>query len=63
MKHYRTEQPPNGNNKFNLNLTIKPNWKKGFLQNTKTLVKSSIAQICPKCQQFLNNSLGGMSIP
>ena len=27
MKHYRTEHPPNGNNKFNLNLTIKPVWK------------------------------------
>ena len=22
MKHYRTEHPPNGNNKFNLNLTL-----------------------------------------
>ena len=24
MKHHRTGRPPNGNNKFNLNLTIKP---------------------------------------
>jgi len=31
-KHYRIEYPPNGNNKFNLNLTIKPVWKKGYLQ-------------------------------
>ena len=31
MKHYRTEHPPNRNNKFNLNLTIKPAWKKGYL--------------------------------
>jgi len=31
MKPYRTEHPPNGNNKFNLNLTIKPVWKKGYL--------------------------------
>ena len=30
-KQYRTERPPNGNNKFNLNLTIKPVWKKGYL--------------------------------
>ncbi len=36
MKHYRTEHPPNGNNKFNLNLTIKPVWKKGYLQDFLT---------------------------
>jgi transposase InsO family protein len=32
MKPYRTKHPPNGNNKFNLNLTIKPVLKKGYLQ-------------------------------
>ena len=31
MKPYRTEHPPNGNNNFNLNLTIKPVWKKRHL--------------------------------
>jgi transposase InsO family protein len=35
MKHYRTGHPPNGNNKFNLNLTIKPVWKKGYFQEKK----------------------------
>jgi len=32
MKPYRTEHPQNGNNKFCFNLTIKPVWKKGYLQ-------------------------------
>ena len=40
MKHYRTEHPPNGNNKFNLNLTIKPAWKKGYLQEPPPKIRS-----------------------
>ena len=33
MNHYRTEHPPNGNNKFNLTLTIKLICKKGYLHS------------------------------
>ena len=32
MKHFSTEHPPNGSNKFNLNFTINPVWKKGYLR-------------------------------
>jgi putative transposase len=45
VKHYRTGRPPNGNNKFNLNLTIKPVWKKGYLQFQKNNTTTSLINI------------------
>jgi hypothetical protein len=43
MKHYRTEYSPNGNNEFNLNLTIKLFRKIGYLQ-----LDNEIGRFCLK---------------
>ena len=47
MKHYRTEHPPNGNNKFNLNLTIKHVWKKGYLQYKNKIFSKNEVVVSP----------------
>ncbi len=55
MKHYRTEHPPNGNNKkLNHNLTIKPVWKKGYIHlHTLALDNNSV------CETFCDRASHG----
>ena len=51
MKSCRTEHPPNGNNKFNLNLTNKLIRKKGYLHSSLIRVWSILPLV-----DFLNTT-------